>query len=269
MSNPEFSFIFFHGFLGRAETRIAGRTFEYFRGLWAIAEEFNIELAVPQMPGRTGVADRADIASQAIAQMQASKIVLVGNSMGGLVARTLAYEFDPAHRIKSVITIATPHRGSPLADSALKGKNGMPEFIVDLFKDAVHDLSIFNADAFNMATPNCADVDYYSWAFARDVNEMSMLLKSRAKEIFEIEGPNDGRRGGATELFRQTNSMQAVAFRGRWSNFQTAKIYTDSALADRAQMLVPNRQLQEAARMKLRDVLSHMRLPEGRQATDG
>jgi len=77
------------------------------------------------------------------------------------------------------------------------------------------------------------------------------------------------RRGGATELFRQTNSMQAVAFRGRWSNFQTAKIYTDSALADRAQMLVPNRQLQEAARMKLRDVLSHMRLTEGRQAIDG
>ena len=192
MSNPEFGFIFLHGFLGRAETRIAGRTFEYFRGLRAIAEEFNIELAVPQMPGRTGVADRADVASQAIAQMQASKIVLVGNSMGGLVARTLAYEFDPAHRIKSVITIATPHRGSPLADLALEGKNGMPEFIVDLFKDAVHDLSVFNADAFNMATPNRADVDYYSWAFARDVDEMSMLLKSRAKEIYEIEGLNDG-----------------------------------------------------------------------------
>ena len=38
---------------------------------------------------------------------------------------------------------------------------------VDLFKDAVHDLSVFNADAFNMATPNRADVDYYSWAFAQ------------------------------------------------------------------------------------------------------
>ena len=68
----------------------------------------------------------------------------------------------------------------------------MPEFIVDLFKDTIHDLSVFNADAFNMATPNRADVDYYSWAFARDVNKMSMLLKFWVKEIFEIEGPNDG-----------------------------------------------------------------------------
>ena len=84
------------------------------------------------------------------------------------------------------------HRDSPLADLALEGKNGMPEFIVDLFKDTIHDLSVFNADAFNMATPNRADVDYYSWAFARDVNKMSMLLKFWVKEIFEIEGPNDG-----------------------------------------------------------------------------
>jgi len=183
------------------------------------------------MPGRTGVADRADVASQAIAQMQASKIVLVGNSMGGLVARTLAHEFDPDHRIKSVITIATPHRGSPLADLALEGKNGMPEFIVDLFKDAVYDLSVFNADAFNLAIPNRADVDYYSWAFARDVDEMSMLLKSKAQEIYNVEGLNDGlvsvtsATWGTCAPIQRGDYLESIGWSPARSNAKTARPY--------------------------------------------
>lgn len=231
MSKTEIGFIFLHGFLGRAETQIAGRTFEYFRGLRAIAQEFDVELAVPQMPGRTGVADRANVASQAITQMKASKIVLVGNSMGGLVARILAHEFDPDHRVKNVITIATPHRGSPLADLALEGEGGLPKFIVDLFKDAVHDLSVFNAGAFNLATPNRADVDYASWAFARNADEMPVLLKSRAQKIFEIEGPNDGlvsvksATWGECAPIQRGDHLESIGWSPARSNAKTARPY--------------------------------------------
>lgn len=231
MVKADIGFIFLHGFLGRAETRIAGQTFEYFRGLRAIAEEFNIELVVPQMPGRTGVTDRADVASQAISQMQASSIVLVGNSMGGLVARTLTHEFDPDHRVKRVITIATPHQGSPLADLALEGESGMPKFVVDLFKNAVHDLSVFNADAFNLVTPNRAGVDYYSWAFARNADEMPMLLKSRAQKIFEIEGPNDGlvsvksARWGECAPIQRGDHLESIGWSPARSNSKTARPY--------------------------------------------
>ena len=49
--------------------------------------------------------------------------------------------------------------------------------------------------------------------------------------------------------------MQKVAFRGRWANFQTAKLYTDSALQDRAELQVPCEKLIEAARQRLHELL--------------
>jgi len=236
MADSKTGFIFLHGFLGRAETRIAGRTFEYFRGLRDVADTFDIELEVPQMPGRTGVADRADVAAQTMAKMKASRIVLVGNSMGGLVARTLAHELDPEHRVQSVITVATPHRGSPLADMALEGESGMPDFIVDLFKAAVHDLSVFNADAYNAATPNRPDINYLSWAFARDVDEMPMLLKSRAQKIFDIEGPNDGlvsvrsATWGNCAPFQRGDHLESIGWSPALSNAKTARPYDQTNL---------------------------------------
>lgn len=236
MSKSDTGFIFLHGFLGRAETQIAGHTFEYFRGLRGVAEKFDIEIAVPQMPGRTGVADRAEVASQAMSQMQTSNIVLVGNSMGGLVARALAHEFDSDHRVRSVLTIATPHHGSPLANLALEGEGGLPKFVVDLFKAAVHDLSVFNADAFNLATPNRADVDYHSWAFARNINEMPMLLKSRAQKIFEIEGPNDGlvsvksATWGTCAPIQRGDHLESIGWSPALSNPKNARPYDQTAL---------------------------------------
>ena len=236
MTNSKTGFIFLHGFLGRAETRIAGRTFEYFRGLRDVTETFDIELAVPQMPGRTGVADRANVAAQTMAAMQADRIVLVGNSMGGLVARTLAHELDPAHRVQRVITVATPHRGSSLADMALEGESGMPDFIVDLFKAAVHDLSVFNADAYNAATPNRADVDYHSWAFARDIDEMPMLLKSRAQKLLENEGPNDGlvsvqsATWGNCAPIQRGDHLESIGWSPALKNSKTARPYDQTRL---------------------------------------
>ena len=64
------------------------------------------------------------------------------------------------------------------------------------------------------------------------------------------------RRGGATDLFRRSNSMQQVANRGRWANVQTARLYKDSALQDRATLRIPNRPLMIAARSHLHHLLS-------------
>ena len=64
------------------------------------------------------------------------------------------------------------------------------------------------------------------------------------------------RRGGATDYFKATNSMQEVAFRGRWANFTTAKLYTDGALQDRALMKLGDHRLSKAAKRRLHELLS-------------
>lgn len=192
MADDDPAFIFLHGFLGRAETRIAGRTFEYFRGLNAVIAETGITAAVPQMPMRPGIDARAQCVSGVLDRLSARNVAVVGVSMGGLVARALAARHDPEKRIRTVITIATPHRGSPLADRALSSETRLPGLIVDHLRPAFMDLSAAGAAAFNQMTPDRNDVRYLSWGFSRDGAEMPFILKRRHKRIMDVEGPNDG-----------------------------------------------------------------------------
>lgn len=185
-------FIFLHGFLGRAETKLAGITFEYFRGLRDVATEFGIELAVPQMPHLSGIDDRAESVRSILEKMQAEKVAIVGNSMGGLVARALAVRHDHDKRIRVVASVCTPHWGSPIADRTLAGESRIPDFVVAFLEDAVSDLSVMSAETFNDATPDRPDVTYLSWAAARPNDEMPFWFKKREAYIFEREGENDG-----------------------------------------------------------------------------
>lgn len=185
-------FVFLHGFLGRAETRVAGMTFEYFRGLRDVATDIGVRVEVPQMPGRTGVEARALAVRPLLQRLGDAPIILVGVSMGGLVARALATHYDPHQRIRAVATVCTPHRGSPIADRALAGQSRFPDLVVRFFSEAVDDLSIDREAMFNVDTPDREDVTYLSWAGVRPPSEMPFWFKSSEAVIREQEGPNDG-----------------------------------------------------------------------------
>ncbi|MGJ3259465.1 MAG: lipase family alpha/beta hydrolase [Rhodospirillales bacterium] len=192
MTRDDAGFVFLHGFMGRAETRVFGMTLEYFRGLRGVAAETEALVKVPQMPLRAGIEGRAEAVRHVLGDLQTSKITLVGASMGGLVARALAARHDPDRRIKTVITVATPHRGSPLADRALSAETRLPGWIVDRLQPVFEDLSATGAKAFNDRTPDRDDVRYLSWGFSRPAEEMPLFLKRRQKQIFALEGDNDG-----------------------------------------------------------------------------
>ncbi len=184
--------IFLHGFMGRAETRFLGMTFEYFRGLRAVADAIGTVVRVPQMPLRAGIDDRAEAVQHVLDELRTPKIALVGASMGGLVARALATRFDPERRIATVITVATPHRGSPLADRALSNETRLPSWVVNRLQPVFEDLSTAGTVRFNDRTPDRGDVRYLSWGFSRPAEDMPMFLKRRQKQIFALEGDNDG-----------------------------------------------------------------------------
>ena len=69
-----------------------------------------------------------------LAQTGAEKVILIGHSQGGLDSRVVAHERPDL--VAAVVTVATPHRGSPVADIAL----GLTEddFASELIDDLVN-----------------------------------------------------------------------------------------------------------------------------------
>lgn len=113
---------------------------------------------------------------------------LIGHSMGGMDARYMAANLDPDHLIKTVTTLSTPHRGTPIADIALDlvdhdyepqevGKmlkavvpdanavdaNGLPSIQSFALANQLYQLSTQGAAFFNTQALDRDDVAYRSW----------------------------------------------------------------------------------------------------------
>jgi triacylglycerol lipase len=106
-------------------------------------------------------------------QYNADKVVIIGHSQGGRDARWAATN-DP-DAVAAVITVATPHLGSPVADVALGLAPGDEQAALDAlasafglsgtsFEGALQDLSSAGAAAFNAATPDVKGIKYWSVA---------------------------------------------------------------------------------------------------------
>ena len=112
--------VFFHG-LGALANLMQGGVLHAeamhlrARGVWAYAPHVN--------PYDT-VAVRAEAWAERLAavldETGAEKVNVVGFSSGGLDARYLAQDEGWAGRVASLVTISTPHRGSPLASFVLE-----------------------------------------------------------------------------------------------------------------------------------------------------
>jgi len=115
-----------HGILGFTE-RFG---IEYFNGVAEHLQKFPANVFVPQVSPTGGIEQRGEeLRSQIIAAFNEGKLNptekthIIGHSMGGLDSRYLlspankkTTENDVAARITSLTTIASPHRGSPIAD---------------------------------------------------------------------------------------------------------------------------------------------------------
>jgi triacylglycerol lipase len=111
---------------------------------------------------------------------------IIGHSMGGLDARMLAsvhpaIDIDPATSVpvRTVVTIGTPHRGSPIADAVyMEGLDETPAgpaidaareelaaclACLSISLDGLRDLTTRAAKEFNLTYPNRPEVRYLSF----------------------------------------------------------------------------------------------------------
>jgi triacylglycerol esterase/lipase EstA (alpha/beta hydrolase family) len=176
----------------------------------------------PFQPSEVRTVSWAAHLDELFASGEARRVNLIGHSQGGLDARYLAAHLDPDHRIRSVTTIATPHRGAAIADVVwgLVGDVGLVHDLADLAFDELAALYGLSTDQdivaqleqltsaksgeFNADVRDRADVAYYSWAgktcqlvdlFCQadhDGEIVSPLFTATHAITLVLEGDNDG-----------------------------------------------------------------------------
>ncbi|HEX8874475.1 MAG TPA: thioesterase, partial [Nitrosospira sp.] len=117
--------VLLHGFLGF----VKWGPFEYFRGVRQALNRMHIDPFIPELPAAGTIAERAEVLAGKLFRSNTPAFALVGYSMGGLDARFLISHLDPDRRIKSLVTVSTPHQGSPLARWFLESRGLMQTYI--------------------------------------------------------------------------------------------------------------------------------------------
>ena len=184
--------VFVHGFLGFREKRVLATRIQYFRGVAQALAHAGMRPYFPVLPPTHCVAERAASLAVQLASYPAHNFALVGHSMGGLDARYVASVLDTDHRVRCVITIGTPHRGTPVARWLLETDGVYQRFARAHWNPALADLGPQSCETRNLALPDRGDVRYLSYAGMRPVCEQSPLLRPFGKLIQRELGANDG-----------------------------------------------------------------------------
>jgi pimeloyl-ACP methyl ester carboxylesterase len=93
------------------------------------------------------------------------RVIVFAHSMGGLDARYMISQLNMADRVAALVTVCTPHRGSPYADWAIRNLGQrMGGFRLaqrlDLDVNALQDLTAESCSVFNEQTPDMPGVRY-------------------------------------------------------------------------------------------------------------
>lgn len=193
-----------HGLFGYDSVGVGKLRWAYFQGIDKALRKLGHPLIVTKVHPTGGITRRAaELKSQletARADLNGdgrSKIILVAHSMGGLDARYMLHQLGMADRVAALLTVTTPHRGSPYADWCVRhlGKRlGGFELMEMLGLDvhAIEDLTTESCARFNEKITDVPGVAYFSVSAAREWPKVAPFVLHSHRVIAEVEGDNDG-----------------------------------------------------------------------------
>ncbi len=125
------------------------------------------------------------------------RVIILAHSMGGLDARYMICKLGMAEKVSALVTISTPHRGSPYADWCLlnvgKRMGGLKLMkLLGLNVQAITDLTTRACAEFNDLIGDHPAVKYYSISAARPIHRVPAFMMHSHKLISDLEGENDG-----------------------------------------------------------------------------
>jgi triacylglycerol lipase len=169
---------------------------EYFRGIPDALRAAGNRVLVASLSPTRGVAERAQQLKELLDRESSHEPVhLLAHSMGGLDSRYLISHLGMSHRVLSLTTLGTPHRGTAFADWGIRRLQRVvqPLFeFVNLPSQAFFDLTVAHCAAFNHRTPDAPGVRYFSVAGNFQLHWLMPEWQIPARILARSEGPNDG-----------------------------------------------------------------------------
>ena len=194
--------ILHHGLLAPGKIALGPRTFGSFVGIDRVFAERGYTTMLTQVHPTASVARRASQLKSIVLEHlknldgTSMRVVIFAHSMGGLDARYMISKLGMDDKVAAVVTVSTPHRGSPYADWCMRHLTRFKTLqlfnAMGLDVGAASDLTTEACAKFNDQTPDVAGVKYYSVSAARPFWSVTPLLYQPYRVVYEAEGENDG-----------------------------------------------------------------------------
>ena len=167
----------------------------YWQGLLPLRRALassGVPIVIASAPRTGDVAARAARVACCLNRLPHRRLVLVGHSMGGLDARYVASRLDPERRVRQVITIGTPHRGTTAAEWVLRRGCGPTSLLRLIDGGALRDLTRDGARRLERAMPDRPDVCYRAILGVHSPTLLPEPFREIAAGVTAQEGDNDG-----------------------------------------------------------------------------
>ena len=197
-ATPRAPIVLAHGLAGFS--RFAVRKLNvatYFRGVPEHLEARGCRVVVTEVPPLGSIAKRAACLKDAVrSAVGRGKVHVVAHSMGGLDARHMISRLGMDEQVLTLVTIGTPHRGSPVADRifGVAKKLGVLDALArtGVEHGALEDLRIETCARWSEKMPDAPGLRYVSIAGVKRRLEMIYALRFTHDLIAPDEGVNDG-----------------------------------------------------------------------------
>jgi triacylglycerol lipase len=152
-----------------------------------------------------------DRLTRILTELNTDRFSIIAHSMGGLDARHLISNMGWHEAVDVLVTVATPHRGSPIASLTLDQPESLRRLLVDMadwvgthvledgsanFRQSLHELTPeYVQETFNPAVPDHPDVEYWSFGCRAGKGTdipIDPIFRYFNAYLYDREGLNDG-----------------------------------------------------------------------------
>jgi triacylglycerol lipase len=194
---PPLPVVLVHGLYGFDRIGVPGVKLHYFRGLARHLDGLGCPTHAVRLPAAASVPARAAALVKAIEALPHARVDVIAHSLGGLDARYALARLGLATRVRSLVTVGTPHRGTPLADLAVGGPFDWARRIVRALGvpvDALEWLSTAALDRFNREITDVPGVRYgcVAGGVTRPSTPIALALRPAHAYLRRVSGVNDG-----------------------------------------------------------------------------